>query len=104
MLDDAKAGKLRRRSGELRTSNDNARRSAAEKAQLKTWEVKKSHTDRMQIDRAAASATNVAREAAMAFLDADVNNDGQLEFEEVRRPPDALQMPSRYLAVNAWQQ
>ena len=34
-----------------------------------------SHSDRLATERLCVGATNVAREAALAFLDADENND-----------------------------
>ena len=42
----------------------------------------KSKKEQLVTDRLCAGATNVAREAALAFLDADANNDGSLDSEE----------------------
>ena len=43
------------------------------------------HSDRLKADRESAKAANVAREAALAFLEADANGDGILDWEEVRQ-------------------
>ena len=44
----------------------------------------KSHSAALHDARLTVKATNVAREQALAFLDADANGDGALDFEEVR--------------------
>ena len=41
-------------------------------------------SERLQVTRQAAMTTNVAREAALAFMDADKNGDGVLDWDEVR--------------------
>ena len=41
-------------------------------------------TEKRQAAREAIDATNMSREAALAFLEADVNGDGVLEFEEFK--------------------
>ena len=40
------------------------------------------HSERLANERSTVKSTNIAREAALAFLDADENNDGSLDFEE----------------------
>ena len=42
-----------------------------------------SHSERLKAERDAAKAANVAREAALAFLEADANGDGVLDWDEV---------------------
>ena len=40
--------------------------------------------DRWKLEKKCASTTNIAREASLAFLEADVNGDGILEFDEFK--------------------
>jgi hypothetical protein len=44
-----------------------------------------SHSARLQTERETAKATNIAREAALAFVEADANGDGILDWDEVGR-------------------
>ena len=65
-----------------RTASAKIARQRTQAQALSSFGVGVSHRERRQIERAAAQATNVAREAALAFLEADANNDGQLEWDE----------------------
>ena len=43
----------------------------------------RSSTQKLKVAKEAVHATNIAREAALAFLKADANGDGVLEWHEV---------------------
>ena len=54
-----------------------------------------------RIERKAAKSTNVAREAALAFAEADANGDGELDWDEVH-PSFETHSSESAIALSPW--